>query len=130
MRSAPQYTLKWLFFGFSGRIRRGTYMLAALFFGAVFTYLVVQIVRTPEDSVEFGLWGLAFFAALLVSAWASVALAFKRLHDMGYPGYLAVLMFIPMASLLCVLALCFWPGEPGANKYGASPLAGHNRRKP
>lgn len=122
MSAGTQYTLKWLFFGVSGRIRRKTYMLAAAFFVAVYTYLVVQIVRTPEDSAQMGLWGLIFLAVLLVSAWSSVALAVKRLHDLGYSGFVAIAMFIPMVSFLFFVALCAFPGQIGANQYGESPI--------
>ena len=122
MRAGTQYTLKWLFFGVSGRIRRKTYMLSAVFFVAVYTYLVVQISQTPEDSVQFGLWGLAFLAVLLVSAWSSVALAVKRLHDLGFTGFVAIVMFIPMASFLFFVVLCAFPGQKGANQYGESPI--------
>ncbi len=122
MSTGTQYTLKWLFFGVSGRIRRKTYMLSAVFFVAVYTYLVVQITRAPEDSAQVGLWGLAFLAVLLVSAWSSVALAVKRLHDMGFTGFVAIVMFIPMASFLFFVVLCAFPGQKGANQYGESPI--------
>ncbi len=122
MSAGTQYTLKWLFFGVSGRIRRKTYMLSAVFFVAVYTYLVVQITRAPEDSVQVGLWGLALLAVLLVSAWSSVALAVKRLHDLGFTGFVAIVMFIPMVSFLFFIVLCAFPGQNGANQYGESPI--------
>lgn len=122
MSAVTQYTLKWLFFGVSGRIRRKTYMLSAVFFVAVYTYLVIQITQAPEDSAQVGLWGLALLAVLLVSAWSSVALAVKRLHDLGFTGFVAIVMFIPMVSFLFFVVLCAFPGQNGANQYGESPI--------
>ncbi len=117
-----QYTLSWLFFGFTGRIRRATYVWSAVFFVAIYTYVVVQIVQTPEDSALFGLWGLVMFAVLVVSAWAGIALSAKRLHDLGYSGLFALIMFFPMVSILFFALLCVWPGEPVPNRFGESPV--------
>ncbi len=126
MVNKPQYTLKWLFFGFTGRIRRVTYVLSSVLFLAIYSYLLIQMVQAPEDSLEIGLWGLAFMTMIAVSAWAGAALAAKRLHDMGYSGFLVVLVFVPMVSMIFFLALAFWPGQPEANQYGASPTPGQN----
>jgi len=121
-RRKRNYSLKWLFFSFSGRIRASTFFLSAVLIVSMHAYIVIQITRTPETSWQFGAWGLVYLIVLLVSAWAGFALAFKRLHDMGYSGLLAVIMFIPMLSLLFFFALCFWPGNHGRNKFGESPL--------
>ncbi len=122
MQEEPDYTLKWLFFGFTGRIRRMTYVLSAVFFIAIYTYLLIQLVQAPKDSAEIGIWGLVLLAVLVISAWSSAALSVKRLHDMGFSGFLVILVFVPMVSMLFFLALAFWPGQPGKNQFGASPV--------
>ncbi len=122
MQDQPRYTLAWLFFGFSGRIRRSTYLWSAILFVAAYGYVVVQIVQTPETSWKFGAWGLVMMALIAITAWSLAALSVKRLHDIGYPGPLMVAIFIPVVSLLFFLALCLWPGEAGDNRFGASPL--------
>jgi len=118
---ASKFTLKWLFFGFSGRIRRITYMLSSVFFVALYAYIIAEIMRTPKESTAFGLWGLAFLALMVVSLWASIALSFKRLHDLGYSGMLSFLMLFPMVSFVFFIALCALPGQPQRNQYGDSP---------
>ncbi len=122
MTDSPKYTLKWLFFGFTGRIRRSTYIWSTVFFVALNAYVVMSIVTTPKESTAFGLWGLAMLAMLIVSTWASIALSAKRLHDIGFSGFLSLLMFIPMASMIFFLALCVMPGEARDNQYGTSPI--------
>lgn len=122
MAKAVNYTLKWLFFEFTGRIRRMTYFLSGLVFVMLYTYLVAVIVQTPEDTALLGLLGLAFLGLMAVSLWATVALSIKRLHDLGYPGTLAIAMFIPMVSFLFFFVLCLFKGNPGSNKYGSSPV--------
>ena len=123
MTNKPDYTLTWLFFGFSGRIRRSTYIWSTIFFIALNTYVVMSIVATPEESTAFGLWGLALLAMLIVSLWSSIALSVKRLHDMGYSGFLSLIMFVPMASMILFLVLCVMPGQSGKNQYGAPPIS-------
>ncbi len=124
LHNKPNYTLKWLFFGFAGRIRRSTYMWSAVLIVMFHAYVLIQIVTTPEDSIAFGLWGLVFLGLLLVSIWTIVALSAKRLHDIGFSGFLALAMFIPMVALICFGVLCFLPGQPGRNRFGESPLIG------
>ena len=46
-------------------------------------------------------------------------LTIKRLHDIGYPGPLAICLFIPVLSPVVFIALCLWPGKPEANEYGS-----------
>ncbi len=98
-----------------------TYFWSALFFVAIYAYLIVRLVRAPDDSTEMGLLGLAFLGLMIVSAWASAALAFKRLHDMGYPGFWSIGVFIPVVSMIFFIALAVMPGQPGRNEYGEPP---------
>lgn len=79
---------------------------------------------------------LLLFPLGLARAWYSLAtvvvihlllpllvatLAVKRLHDIGKPGWLALLLLVPMANFLFVLMLWAWPGVAGANACGAAP---------
>ncbi len=126
MSASTKYTLRWLFFGVSGRIRRKTYMLSAAFFVAIYSYLAIQINRTPEDSVEFSLWGLVLLLLMIVSVWSSIALSVKRLHDLGVTGFVAIVMFIPMVSFLAFVVLCAFPGQKEPNQFGESPIVPNN----
>ena len=117
-----KYTIQWLFFEYTGRIRRLTYFLSGVFFVMLYTYLTVVIVQTPETSPIFGWLGLAFLGLMGISLWAVVALSVKRLHDLGFPGTLAVAMFIPMVTFIFFFVLCLFKGNPGSNKYGKSPI--------
>jgi uncharacterized membrane protein YhaH (DUF805 family) len=51
-----------------------------------------------------------------IGAASIVMLTVKRLHDIGYPGPLAICLFI--LSPVVFITLCLWPGKPGANEYG------------
>ena len=110
--------LLWLFFRFSGRISRAAFFLGGLLLAVIQAFFLYRFAMVPEDSSEGRLWATAFMLIVLVSMWSSVALGAKRLHDMGRPGILAVSLFIPVASIIAFIALCAFPGSPGANQYG------------
>jgi uncharacterized membrane protein YhaH (DUF805 family) len=54
----------------------------------------------------------------LASLWSNVALAVKRLHDLGKTGLAAVVLFVPVISIVAFLVLCLFPGQQGPNRYG------------
>lgn len=108
----------WLFFGFSGRISRAAFFLGGLLLAVVQAFFLYRFAMVPEDSPEGRLWATAFMLIVIVSMWSSVALGAKRLHDMGRPGVLAVSLIIPVVSIIAFIALCAFPGTPGANQYG------------
>ena len=70
------------------------------------------------DNAAMALWTMALIVSGFVSTVSIVMLAIKRLHDIGYPGPLALCLFIPVLSPLVFLALCLWPGMQGANEFG------------
>ncbi len=111
--------LFWLFFRFSGRISRAAFFLGGLLLAIIQAFFLYRFAMVPEDSAEGRLWATAFMLIVLVSMWSSVALGAKRLHDMGRPGALAVSLFIPVVSIIAFIALCAFPGTPGANQHGA-----------
>lgn len=109
----------WLFFQFSGRASRAAYFLAAMLLAVAQAFPLYRFTLVPEDSGAAQGWALIFGAALLVSLWCNVALAVKRLHDLGRPGIMALSLFVPVVSIVAFLALCLMPGQPGPNQYGA-----------
>jgi uncharacterized membrane protein YhaH (DUF805 family) len=88
----------------------------------------------------------------LALTWASICIEFKRFHDLGYPGWWSLAIFLPMVLALFFaagsifgfafgwwLALALWGvtlivwiaqmafvylrvGQPGRNQYGPDPL--------
>ncbi len=111
--------IRWLFFGFSGRISRAAYILAALLMTLILGFLLYRIVLAQEAGGAVEAWDILFSIAIFVSLWGQAALGIKRLHDMGRPGIFAVALFLPMLNVIAFLALCILPGEAGPNAYGA-----------
>ncbi|WP_258045596.1 DUF805 domain-containing protein [Mesorhizobium sp. NBSH29] len=115
--------LIWLFFSTSGRVSRAAYFLAGLLLAIAQALPLYRFVLVPEDSAQAQMWASIFGVVFFASLWSNLVLAAKRLHDLGRPGLLALLLFVPMVSIAAFLILCFFPGTPGPNKYGPTTNA-------
>lgn len=69
--------------------------------------------------------GAAFALVQLLGLAGAVALGIvvggRRLHDMGYRRWLALLSLVPGVNLLFGLWLLLAPGDAGANRFGPAP---------
>ena len=88
------------YFKFSGRARRPEYWYFILF------YVIAVIVFAIVDALLFGgasVSGTVFWLATLFPAYA---VTWRRLHDIGRPGYWALMpIFIVIAVLVIVMAV-------------------------
>jgi uncharacterized membrane protein YhaH (DUF805 family) len=120
------------FFGFEGRIRRTNYFL-----GSLATWIVAGAFDAPlflgahawNHGWRWDYYGWPFapgfwLVATIVGVaalWTTLALAAKRWHDMGAPGWLAILSLIPGAHFIVFLVLCLVPPSRSPNPYGPDP---------
>jgi uncharacterized membrane protein YhaH (DUF805 family) len=120
--SQSRPTVWWVLFGFSGRIARQSFILGLLFMISLFMFVIARIVAVEgrEDSTAF--WGLVFLALGAASVVSILAMAAKRLHDLGYAGFFAVLVLIPGIDLIVLTLLMVLPSEPATNAYGPAPF--------
>lgn len=120
--------LIWLFFGFSGRISRAAYFLAALLMSVILAFLLYRALLAQEASGgEAGAWDAALSLSIFVSLWAQAALGVKRLHDFGKPAIFAIALFLPALNIIGFIVLCLIPGDRGPNSYGRLTNAPANR---
>lgn len=122
-RDLPAPTVRWVLFGFSGRIARQSFILGQLFMLALFAFVVARIVAVEGDESATVFWGIAFLGLGALSAWSSFAMTAKRLHDIGQPGILAAILLVPWINVIFVLALMVLPSQPRTNPYGPPPFA-------
>ena len=104
---------------FSGRARRKEYWsftLVAFIISIVLSFLDNQIFGTAMD--ENGILSSIFSLALFVP---SIAIATRRLHDVGKSGWMQLLYFFIIIGWIWLLVLFFTDGEAGSNEYGANP---------
>ena len=113
----PRSPVPWLLFSLAGRISRRTFWasLAALY--CVNFALYRQLVVTPEEELQ-GPFLLILFVMAVSAFYTNIAISVKRLHDIGYSGFLAVAVAIPLVNLAFSIWVGLLPGTAGPNRYG------------
>ncbi len=102
--------------GFSGRASRSEFWWFWLFY--VIVYIVLSVIGGYGSSTATALVGLFAIGSLL----PSLAVAARRLHDIGRSGWWLLIGIIPIVDLV----LLWWyiqPSNAEANKYGPPPSA-------
>jgi uncharacterized membrane protein YhaH (DUF805 family) len=118
IRLPEKSDLIWLFFNTSGRVSRAGSFLGGLLVAIVQAFPLYRFTLVPEGSPESNMWSFIFFVAFIASLWSNIVLAVKRLHDLDKPGIAALVLFVPVISIIAFLVLCLFPGQPGPNRYG------------
>jgi len=110
-----------LLFSLNGRITRSQYLLNYFLLilplricGLILAHIIS---KSPNDFSYF-----VGIILILLSAWMGIAVAVKRLHDLDWSGWLAIIEMIPFANLLLVGALCCLRGTDGTNRFGDEPI--------
>lgn len=68
-----------------------------------------------------GLLGFYSLIVLLGSAVPSLAVAVRRMHDIGQSGALFLINLVPTIGGIAFLVLCALPSKPFGNQYGLAP---------
>ncbi len=86
--------------------------------GAFAVVLLAYVIGAadPELGSSFGI--LAWIVLLA----PSVAVTSRRMHDLGYSGWLAAMVAIPAVGWIVAVLMGLPRGAPGHNAYGADPL--------
>ncbi len=103
--------------GFSGRARRTEYWMFTLF--NLIAYVVLEVLAKSVSSV-FTILYLLYALAVIIP---SLAVAFRRLHDIGKSAAWIWIALIPIVGGIWLLVLTCQPGQPGPNQYGPDPKA-------
>lgn len=121
------------FFGFQGRIGRGTWWLAQVV-GIPIIYIVgisllagLVAASPAETAEELNLaWGstmiLVLVAAFIVAVWINFSSTIQRYHDRGKSGFWSLMLLVPFIGGIWVFIECgFCSGEDGDNRWGPPP---------
>lgn len=109
---------------FSGRARRKEYWMFALFqlIFALAAMAIDNIIGTTfkigEQSIPYGYVYMIYTLALLIPA---LAVAVRRLHDVGKSGWFLLICLIPIIGVIWLLVLLVTDSKPGDNEYGPNP---------
>lgn len=107
---------------FSGRARRQEYWMFALF-NAIFIIAIMTISGGIAAATDLpALMGLYAIYALGVLI-PSLAVAVRRLHDVGKSGWFYLIGLIPIIGGIWLFVLFVTEGDKGPNQYGPDPKA-------
>lgn len=110
----------WLFFGLKGRISRRVYWMAYLFLIALNSVVIGQILGGESGSF-FALAETVGPFLVIATLYCNLSIAVKRLHDIGYGGFLAAALFVPFVNLAFTIWVGLLPGMAGPNQFGEAP---------
>ena len=105
---------------FSGRARRSEFWYAVLFttlvsvaIGTIWpgTTLVVNDMSFQQSSIPSNLWQLAILVP-------SLALSWRRLHDVGRKGTYYLFILIPIVGWIMLFIQFVKDSQPGSNAFG------------
>ena len=107
------------YFDFNGRARIKEYWMFVLINS------IISIVSFYLDSflgttfaIGYGPIYIGYGLAVLIP---SIAVAIRRLHDVGKSGWMYLVAFIPIVGFIWLLILLIKEGDQGNNAYGEDP---------
>ncbi len=106
--------------GFSGRARRKEYWMFALFniIFLIVASIIDNVFGTTIEGLPYGLFYFIYALAVLIPG---LAVAVRRLHDIGKSGWMILISLIPIIGGIWLLVLLVTDSNPGENEYGANP---------
>jgi uncharacterized membrane protein YhaH (DUF805 family) len=105
---------------FNGRARRTEYWMFALI-NLLFFGVAIIIDNVAGTVIEGMFYGLFYILYALVVFIPGLAVAVRRLHDVGKSGWMLLISFIPLIGAIWLLVLMLTEGKPGENEYGPNP---------
>ncbi|GAB2898489.1 hypothetical protein GCM10027046_30440 [Uliginosibacterium flavum] len=104
-------------FSFNGRLRRRAFFLA----GCLQLIVMIALLNFALRGFSLGTAGaLLMISSLLLMYW-NLRTAALRCHDIGWSGWLSLLLFVPVANFILTLILLFMPGQEDDNEFGEMP---------
>ncbi|AUW92749.1 MAG: DUF805 domain-containing protein [Sulfobacillus thermosulfidooxidans] len=102
------------YFDFAGRASRREFWMFTLYnMLVIFALSVITALVHPLAFMTW-LYGLAVFMP-------SLALQFRRLHDVGRSGWWLLISAVPLIGAIVLLVFFVLPSEPMSNNYGSVP---------
>ncbi len=105
---------------FEGRARRKEYWIFALF-NMIFGITAIVLDMLLEISFTESGYGPIYLLYMLAMLIPGLAVAVRRLHDVGKSGAMILVGFIPFAGAIWLLILFMRDSNPGENQYGPNP---------
>ena len=105
---------------FSGRARRQEYWMFALF-NMIFTIVAMILDNVLGIAMEGVGYGPIYILYVLAVFIPGLAVAVRRLHDVGKSGWMLLIALIPLIGAIWLLVLLFTDSQKESNKWGQNP---------
>ena len=105
---------------FSGRARRQEYWMFALF-NMIFTIVAMILDNVLGIAMEGVGYGPIYILYVLAVFIPGLAVAVRRLHDVGKSGWMFLIALIPLVGAIWLLVLLFTDSQKESNKWGQNP---------
>ncbi|MCF8427844.1 MAG: DUF805 domain-containing protein [Bacteroidia bacterium] len=105
---------------FNGRARRTEYWMFALF-NIIFIAIAAILDNVLGLTIGENPYGLFYFSYALGVFVPGLAVAVRRLHDLGKSGWMILLFLIPIIGGIWLLVLFATDGQENENQFGPNP---------
>jgi uncharacterized membrane protein YhaH (DUF805 family) len=105
---------------FDGRARRAEYWwftIPTVLIDLALTS-IDRLIASLQEAYIIGLLGLLFGLAMFLP---SLAVTFRRLHDIGRTGWWFLIGFLPCVGWIILLIFTLQDSQPSTNQYGPNP---------
>lgn len=108
---------------FEGRARRKEYWMFALVHVIIVIILYsIMIAGATSDSPTLAALGVGLVALYGLGVFIpGLAVAVRRLHDVGKSGWMLLIYLVPLIGGIWLLVLLTTDSIPGPNQFGANP---------
>jgi uncharacterized membrane protein YhaH (DUF805 family) len=103
---------------FTGRASLGEYWWWVLFVGLSYMVLGLLVNLTDGGGTQLGFFGVVALLGYLATIIPSIAVAVRRLHDVGRSGWWFLITFIPFIGSLILFIFLVTSTTPTAAQYG------------
>jgi uncharacterized membrane protein YhaH (DUF805 family) len=105
---------------FSGRARRKEYWMFVLFniFFCICAMILDNILGLTVGKLPYGVFYYLYALIVLIPG---LAVAVRRLHDVGKSGWMILIALIPIIGAIWLFVLMATNGNPSENQYGLNP---------
>ena len=104
---------------FSGRARRKEYWMYVLF-NAIFAFIAMMLDNILGTAGPTG-YGIIYGIYVIAVFIPGLAVAVRRLHDVGKSGWMFLILLIPLIGVIWLTVLLVTDSNPGDNEYGSNP---------
>ena len=105
---------------FNGRARRKEYWMFTIF-NIIFGGIAMTLDSVFGIAIEGVGYGPLYGVYVLVLFIPGLAVAVRRLHDIGKSGWMILIALIPVIGAIWILVLMVTDSNPGENLYGVNP---------